>query len=138
MRRFRNLISRVSGLIGIAAFLCLPQAHAFSFLSPLSLFPEGPVFLDLRLGSPERTLIDGNTSWDTVIENAGASWNNYISLVQFNRYAVSPKTPAANDGVSQVYWDDSVNGMPFGTFTLAITARWTQGSVCTEADIIFD
>ena len=112
MRRFRNLISRVSGLIGIAAFLCLPQAHAFSFLSPLSLFPEGPVFLDLRLGSPDRALIDGNTSWDTVIENAGASWNNYISLVQFNRYAVSPKAPAASDGVNQVYWDDTVNGTP--------------------------
>jgi hypothetical protein len=138
MRRLPNLVSRVGGIIGLAAFLCLPQASAFSFLSPLSLFPEGPIYLDLRLGSPENALIDGNTSWDTVIENAGAAWNNYISLVQFNRYAVSPKAPAASDGVNQVYWDDTVNGVPFGTFTLAITTRWTQGSVCTEADVVFD
>jgi hypothetical protein len=116
----------------------VPKAEAFSYVSPLSLFPEGPIVMDYQLGLVNGTLIDGSTSWDEVVQRAAGAWNNYISLATFTRYASSPKAPAANDGVNQVYWDDSVNGVPFGNFTLAVTVRWTLDNVCTEADVVFD
>src|SRR5215213_8191293 len=110
MRSIRRFLSCCSVLVSAAVLLCAPKLGAYTFLTPFALLENGPAVMDLRLGSASDPLLDGSTSWDAVVGNASAAWNGYINLVQFTKYAASPKAPAAHDGVNQIYWDDTVNG----------------------------
>ncbi len=98
------------------------------------------IVLDLQLGSPQGTLIDGSTSWDQVVAAATEIWNPYVaSGVQFATQETS-ETPAQGDGKNTVFFASSVFGEGFGDDTLATTAYLykTSSGVETEADVVFN
>ena len=98
------------------------------------------IVLDLQLGRPAGTLIDGSTSWDQVVAAATDIWNPYLgSGVQFETQETS-FTTAQGDGRNSVFFATSVFGEGFGDDTLATTAYLynTSTHVTTEADIVFN
>ena len=115
-----------------------PRVQAYTFLTPMSVWPDGTIPMDLQLGSASIALMDGNTSWKAVAENALAAWNPYIDTIQFTVYSLSPGPIANGDGINQAFFSSSVYGQAFGSGVLAVTTRWTIGARRTEGDTIFN
>ena len=121
----------------------------FCFLAPVAQpgqgwyadgtqWPAGNIVMNLRLGSAGTgTLIDGNTSWDTVAQNALATWNDSIGSVKF-AYNANAGSIGNGDGINTMYWSSTVFGRSFGSSVLAVTSRRFIGSRMTEADITFN
>lgn len=114
------------------------RIEAYTFWSPVSVWPDGTIPMDLQLGSSGVALMDGSTSWKTVAGRALAAWNPYIHTVQFTVYTQSPGLARAGDGINQAFFDSTVYGQSFGSGVLAVTTRWRIGSTCTEADTVFN
>ncbi len=96
--------------------------------------------LDLQLGSPQGTLIDGSASWDQVVQAATGIWNPSLgSGVQFVTQETS-FTPAQRDGKNSVFFSTSVFGEGFGDDTLATTVSYYNPNtgVAAEADVVFN
>lgn len=104
-------------------------------------WPSGQdIELDLQLGSPSGTLIDGATSWDDVVTSAASIWNPYLgSGVQFTTRKTN-FTPAQRDGRNSVFFSASVFGEGFGDDTLATTVTLynSQTHVAGESDVVFN
>jgi len=94
--------------------------------------------MDLQLSDPGSALIDGNTSWNAVAENALSIWNTYLSPVQFTVYSVSQGQPGDGDGINQVFFSTDVYGQAFGARVLAVTSTWRIGTKRTEGDTLFN
>jgi hypothetical protein len=92
----------------------------------------------MALGSPGRTLSDGNTSWDTAAAPAAGAWNQNVQRVRL----VAPTNPSApvshGDGVNTVAFASSFFGDSFGSNTLAMTGWYTRNGVTVEADVLFN
>ena len=102
-------------------------------------WPSGAtVTFQMALGSPGRTLNDGNTSWDTAAAPAAGAWNQNVQRVRL----VAPTNPSApvshGDGVNTVAFASSFFGSSFGSNTLAITGWFTRNGVTVEADVLFN
>ena len=98
------------------------------------------IAMHLQLGSPSSALIDGNTSWGQVAENALAIWNPFLRDVSFGVVRESTAGRARGNDVNNVFFDDDVYGDPFGTSVLAVTLstyRVSDGSF-VETDVIFN
>lgn len=95
------------------------------------------VTFQLGLGNAGRTLIDGNTSWDTAAAPALNMWDQKVQRVQLtsnnNASAVS-----SGDGVNSIVFSSTVFGQSFGSGTLAVTYYRMSGSRMVEADILFN
>ncbi len=101
-------------------------------------WPAGTVVtFQMGLGSAGRTLIDGNTSWDTAAAPALTAWDNVIARLQYTGNVASPPV-SSGDGVNAVVFSNSVFGQKFGTGTLAVTYWRSSGSNIVEADILFN
>jgi hypothetical protein len=94
--------------------------------------------MDLQLGNASWVLIDGNTSWNTVANNALATWNLYMSKVQFTVYSQSTGVAVNGNGRNEVQFNSKVYGQSFGSGVLAITTTWVIGTRRTEGDTIFN
>ena len=79
------------------------------------------IVMHLQLGSPSGTLIDGNTSWNQVAENALAIWNPFLRDVSFGVVRESTAGMARSNNVNNVFFADDAYGDPFGTSVLAVT-----------------
>jgi len=124
-------------LLSSSALLC--PARAYSFLSkPPMIWPNGDVVVVLKLGAPGRTLIDGNTSWESVAGQALSTWNSYLGTIQFSPLTQDPGMGSDRDGVNQVFFSSSVYGESFGDLVLAVTTVWENGTTRTESDVIFN
>ncbi len=129
-------------LVILAVFflgILLPAADAY-VLEGIRWPDDQPIVLNLQLGSPQGTLVDGSTSWDQVVTAATKIWNPYIgSGVQFTTRETS-FTPAQGDGKNSVFFATSVFGEGFGDDTLATTAYLynTSTGVALEADIVYN
>ena len=124
---------------GWLLYVVLPAAHAY-VLQGQRWPDDQPIVMDLQLGSPAQTLIDGSTSWNDVAEAALSIWNPYLnSGVQFqaNTNTVIPKE---GDGVNSVLFSNTIYGEDFGDDTLAITISLYDPStnIKTEADVLFN
>lgn len=98
------------------------------------------IVMHLQLGSPASTLIDGNTSWNQVAENALAIWNPFLQDVSFGVVRESTAGMARDNDVNNVFFADDVYGDPFGTSVLAVTLgtyRVSDNSF-VETDVIFN
>ncbi len=95
------------------------------------------VVLQLGLGNAGRTLIDGNTSWNTAAAPALNMWDQDIQRAQLTSLN-SVVSVSSGDGVNSVVFSDSIFGQSFGSGTLAVTYYRTQGSRMVEADIFFN
>jgi hypothetical protein len=113
------------------------DASAYALEGPK--WPNGskPV-MQLELGSPGRTLLDGTTSWNTAVAPALDMWNQVLGGMQFGRVMDSTAAVASGDGVNSMALSSTVFGQSFGSNTLAVTYYRYSGSTMMEADILFN
>jgi hypothetical protein len=131
-------------LVGIAALVAVAigtfaPRHASAYVLEGPKWPTGstPV-MQLELGTPGRTLIDGNTSWNTAAAPALDMWNQVVGRMQFGRVMNSTAAVASGDRVNSMAFSTSVFGQSFGSNTLAVTYYSYSGSTMIEADILFN
>jgi len=113
------------------------DANAYSLEGPK--WPDGstPV-MQLELGTPGRTLLDGTTSWNTAMAPALDMWNQVVGRMQFGRVMNSTAPVASGDGVNSMAFSSTIFGQSFGSNTLAVTYYRYSGSTMMEADILFN
>jgi len=101
-------------------------------------WPAGTVVtFQMGLGSAGRTLLDGNTSWDTAAAPALAAWDHVMARLQYNGNVATPPV-SSGDGVNAVVFSNTVFGQNFGSSTLAVTYWRSSGSNIVEADVLFN
>src|SRR5438552_4198340 len=91
----------------------------------------------MGLGSAGRTLIDGNTSWDTAAAPALSAWDKVMARLQYTGNVASPPV-SSGVGVNAIVFSNTVFGQKFGTGTLAVTYWRSSGSNIVEADVLFN
>ncbi len=101
-------------------------------------WPSGAIVMQLQLGPVGGSLADASPSWGASAEAALANWNNYLSRVSFRVVRDSLAPVADHNGYNNVFWGDSVYGLAFGPFSLAITSTWRFGNTMTDADTVFN
>src|ERR1022692_2722569 len=129
-----------AGLVGAIALSlgALPrQADAYALEGPK--WPAGTVVtFQLELGNAPRTLLDGNTSWNTAAAPALSAWNPEIQHAQFTYVNNSTAPVQSGDHVNSIAFATTFFGNSFGSSTLAVTYYIYSGSTMSEADIIFN
>jgi hypothetical protein len=116
---------------------CATSAHAYVLEG--KSWPSGSVVtFQMGLGSAGRTLIDGNTSWDTAAAPAINAWDSVVARLQFNANLGAGSAAASGDGVNSVVFSGTIFGQTFGSGTLAVTYWRSSGSDMVEADILFN
>lgn len=114
----------------------IPPAQAFN-TAARDEWPLGSIPLVLSLGTADRTLLDGNTSWDDVARDAAADWNRHLGLVQLSTTVNNAVIPQQGDGYNSVAFSDTIYGDEFGDETLAVTLiRRSGNTVIAEADVL--
>jgi hypothetical protein len=111
------------------------MSHAYFIPAPDARWPGGEIPLTLLLGPANRTLEDGNTSWNQVAVDAADLWNAYLIPVRLSPF-VSTGTPHELDNKNEVFWSPTAYGMPLGNNVLALTLVWHSGKTITECDVI--
>jgi hypothetical protein len=102
------------------------------------IWPDGDVVVVLKLARPGRTLIDGNTSWETVAYQALSTWNSHLGTIQFSPVTQNPGVGSDRDSVNQVFFSSRVYGESFGGLVLAVSTIWHDENTRTESDVIFN
>jgi hypothetical protein len=92
----------------------------------------------LKLGTPGRTLMDGNTSWDAVADQAVSTWNSHLGTIQFSPVTQNPGMGSDGDRANQVFFSTSVYGESFGGLVMAVSTVWHDGTTTTESDVVFN
>jgi matrixin len=105
-------------------------------------WPTGSVVtFKMGLGSAGRTLIDGNTSWDTAAAPALTAWDNVVARLDYTSNVASTSA-SSGDHVNSVVFSTTVFGQKFGSGTLAVTyynyMGNNMGGTMVEADILFN
>src|SRR5438270_7326959 len=136
-RRAFALLQLLAILMLLAVFAMVARrAHAYVLEG--TKWPAGSVVtFQMGLGLAGRTLIDGNTSWDTAAAPALGAWNNVMVRLQYTDTVTSPPV-SSGDGVNAVVFSDTLFGQNFGSSTLAVTYWRSSGSNIVEADILFN
>src|SRR5438477_12033289 len=119
-RRAFAPLQLLSILILLAVFaLVAPRANGYALEG--SSWPAGTIVtFQMGLGSAGRTLIDGNTSWDSAAAPALAAWNNSMARLQYAGNVAST-TASSGDRINSVVFSTTVFGQQFGSGTLAVT-----------------
>ena len=132
-RAFATLASAI-----ITALLVVIPCSAPAYVLEGPSWPAGTtVVLELGLGDAGRTLIDGNTSWNTAASPAFGMWNQSIQRAQLT--SRNPTTGASSgDGINSIVFATTVFGQTFGPHTLAVTYYRYSGSTMSETDILFN
>jgi matrixin len=113
------------------------RADAYAVEGPR--WPAGSVIIfQLGLGNANRTLIDGNTSWNTAAAPSLNSWNQKIQRARFNPVMNSSAPVSSGDHVNSIVFSTTIFGQSFGSGTLAVAYYRMQGSNMTEADVLFN
>jgi hypothetical protein len=136
-RRAFAPLQLLSILIVLAIAIAVSR-RANGYVLERSRWPAGTVVtFRMGLGSAGRTLIDGNTSWDTAAAPALAAWDNVMARLQYNSTVATPPV-SSGDGVNAIVFSNTVFGQQFGSGTLAVTYWQSSGSNTIEADILFN
>ncbi|CAN5616850.1 hypothetical protein BH20VER1_BH20VER1_25060 [soil metagenome] len=101
-------------------------------------WPAGTdIVMRLQLEHGSGPLQDGHVSWNASAAAALTTWNQHIDTV---RFVAGNSAPAAGgDGVSSVFFSDSIYGESFGPNLLAVTMNYRpSGNTFTETDVIFN
>ncbi len=126
-------------LAATAAIFLFGGPRAPAYVLEGTRWNNGTVNFNMGLGSAGRTLIDGNTSWDTAALPVFTSWNGVMRDVQIVGNLGGASTASQNDGVNSIVFASTAFGSSFGSGTLAVTYRyWTGSSTMTGADILFN
>ncbi|HWA85161.1 MAG TPA: matrixin family metalloprotease, partial [Opitutus sp.] len=121
------------------------MAAALAAAAPLRAYvlqgaswPSGNITMQLQLGQPGFTLIDGATNWDDVAAAALDQWNAVLVRSRFVAVKNSSAPKARGNSSNNVFFDSTVYGDPFGSRVLAITLLRSFGSSFVEADTVFN
>ena len=102
-------------------------------------WPPPTIPMRVQMGPSSITLADGSPTWNAVVENAMALWNEQIASTQFTYTEAPPGTAASDgDGVNSMQFASTIYGDKFGASTLAITLIDFTGSQTTETDVLFN
>lgn len=102
-------------------------------------WPAGTtVTFQLGLGNAGRTLLDGNTSWNTAASPALDMWDQNIQKAQLVAVSNSNPPVSSGDGVNSIVFSSTIFGQSFGSGTLAVTYYRYSGSKMSEADILMN
>lgn len=122
-----------------------PTARAFvtDVDEDLGIWPNGTITYQVRLGgTASGTLLDGATSWTTVVESAMAEWNQHMQNIQFAAQEAAVGGGVDENEVNDLFFAETHYGDAFGESTLAITeSRWggfSRPLPRIEADIVFN
>jgi len=122
----------------ILVLFALASRRANGYALEGTKWPPGTVVtFQMGLGLAGRTLVDGNTSWDTAAAPALGAWNNVMARLRYTDTVTSPPV-SSGDGVNAVVFSNTVFGQKFGSGTLAVTYWRSSGSNIVEADILFN
>ena len=115
----------------------MSSASAFSFLGWSWQEPTIPV--RIQTGPSALVLADGSTSFDAVMENSLALWNEQMGRSQFVWTLAPPGTPVGfGDRINSVQFSSTVYGDDFGKSVLAVTLTDQSGGHTLETDVIFN
>jgi hypothetical protein len=128
--------SIVVALISIVFSTVCRSSHAYA-LEGVQWPAGSTVTFQLALGSAGRTLIDGNTSWNTAAAPAPGNWDSVMANLFFEAAAESA-TAVSGDGQNTIVFASTVFGQSFGSRTLAVTYYISSGSRMQEADVLFN
>ena len=133
-RRFSNVIARLA--ISTAVFFAI---DARGYVEEGASWPHGStVTFQFALGNAGRTLLDGNTSWDTAAMPAPGAWNSNMQGLRFVG-AVNGNAPlSSGDGINTIAFSNTIFGQSFGSSTLAVTYYRYSGGTMSEADVLFN
>src|SRR5438270_8327434 len=135
-RAFASL--QLLAILMLLAVFAMVARRANGYALEGSSWPAGTIVtFQMGLGSAGRTLIDGNTSWDTAAAPALGAWNNVMARLRYTDTVTSPPA-SSGDGVNAVVFSNTVFGQKFGSGTLAVTYWRSSGSNIVEADILFN
>lgn len=110
----------------------------FGFVSNRSAWPDGVVHIELQLGSPDRVLIDGTTSWNVLALDVLRTWNASMQRTKLVGISDSEAPQGEDNGFNNVFFSDEVYGDEFGD-ALGITLTWvSNGQYRQESDIIMN
>ena len=120
--------------------VCLASGlPAMAYVLEGSSWPAGSVVtFRMGLGAAGRTLIDGNTSWDTAVAPGVNAWDSVVAQLQFRANTGGSSAAASGDNVNSVIFSSTIFGQSFGSSTLAVTYWRSSGSRMVEADILFN
>src|SRR6476646_9037522 len=105
------LIAAALATVAVGTFV-LRDASAYVLEGPKWPTGSTPV-MQLELGTPGRTLIDGNTSWNTAVAPALDMWNQNIARMQFGRVMNSTAAVASGDRINSLSFASTVFGQSF-------------------------
>lgn len=126
------------GLLSAACVLLWLTAPGGAYWRNGPKWPSASVTMQLQLGSPSGTLIDGSTSWNTAGEAALGIWNPILNGMQFRVVRDSSAGVASGNGLNNVIWGEDVFGEPFGSGVLAVATWWYRSDTLTEGDVVFN
>src|SRR5438309_6465012 len=135
--RMSGLFAAIAGGLAIVVgTFASRDASAYSLEGPK--WSSGNPVMQLELGNPGRTLLDGNTSWNTAVAPALDTWNQVLGGMQFGRVMNYTAAVASGDRVNSMAFSNTVFGQSFGSNTLAVTYYSYSSSSMLEADILFN
>jgi Matrixin/FG-GAP-like repeat len=128
-----------SPVVPLALLLLLsPGKNSRAYVLEGPSWPDGSVVtFQLSLGPAGRTLIDGNTSWDTAAAPAPLAWDAVMANLVLQTITQSV-TAVSGDGQNTIVFSNTVFGESFGSRTLAVTEYISSGSTMQEADVLFN
>ncbi len=125
---------RVLAALFLAAFVSTAQAYTLTGAK----WTSTPVVMQLQLGAPPATLIDGNTTWGAVAESALNEWNAAMANESFSVVRDSTAARASGNRINNVFFSGDIYGDAWGTGVLAVTLSYHSGTSQTEADVLFN
>jgi Matrixin len=120
----------------VLALLGSSSAKAYYYEPGNPRWSSGTVTFVLSLGSANRTLSDGSTSWNTAAAAALSTWNQYMQSLQLNAVINDSAPVGEGDGVNSVAFASTFFGDSFGSNTLAITGYYYSSGRMTEANLL--
>src|SRR5438270_11546020 len=112
-------------------------AHSWAYSLNGFHWPDGTqIGMHLGLSRTQVPLQDGFATWNDSAADALAIWNSYVPKVAF--VAPDATAPAPQDGVNSVAFASDVYGDAWGTNVLAVTLYFHNGSIFSEADVLFN
>ncbi|HVU23542.1 MAG TPA: matrixin family metalloprotease [Opitutus sp.] len=127
----------VLGLAAACSVLCA-AAPLRAYVLEGASWPSGDIPMQLQLGSPGFTLIDGSTNWDDVAAAALDQWNAILVRSRLAGVKSSSAPRARGNAYNNVFFDSTVYGDSFGSRVLAITLLRSYGATFVEADTVFN
>ncbi len=117
----------------------LMVSAAFGYALENKSWPAGSIAtVQMELGTPSQTLIDGSATWNEAAVPALYNWNAEMNDIQMIAVMNSTVPVASGDEINSASFSSTVFGDSFGSGVLAVTYYRTQGSSMMEADVLFN